>query len=56
MQDIVGPVRQKLYIQGASPSLSQPREQLHPAEGWKVKLATELRAAGFEFDANKVLA
>lgn len=28
MQDIVGPVRQKLYIPGASPSLSQPREQL----------------------------
>jgi hypothetical protein len=28
MQDIVGVVRQKLYIQGAGPSLSQPREQL----------------------------
>jgi predicted nucleotide-binding protein len=28
----------------------------HPAEGWKVKLARELRAAGFEFDAGKVLA
>ena len=28
MQDIVGPVRQKPYIQGADPSLSQPREQL----------------------------
>jgi hypothetical protein len=28
----------------------------HPAEGWKVKLARELRAAGFEFDADKVLA
>jgi hypothetical protein len=28
----------------------------HPAEGWKVKLARELRAAGFEVDANKVLA
>ena len=28
MQDIVGPVRQKPYIQSAGPSLSQPREQL----------------------------
>jgi toxoflavin synthase len=28
MQDIVGPIRQKPYIQGAGPSLSQPREQL----------------------------
>jgi predicted nucleotide-binding protein len=28
----------------------------HPAEGWKVKLARELRAAGFEFDAGRVLA
>jgi hypothetical protein len=28
MQDIAGPVHQKLYIQGADPSLSQPREQL----------------------------
>jgi hypothetical protein len=28
MQDIVGPVRQKPYIQGAGPSLSEPREQL----------------------------
>jgi hypothetical protein len=28
MQDIVGLVRQKPYIQGADPSLSQPREQL----------------------------
>jgi hypothetical protein len=27
----------------------------HPAEGWKVKLARELRAAGFEFDTDKVL-
>ena len=26
---IVGRVRQKLYIQGSGPSLSQPREQLH---------------------------
>jgi predicted nucleotide-binding protein len=28
----------------------------HPAEGWKVKLARELKAAGFKFDADKVLA
>ena len=28
----------------------------HPAEGWKVKLARELKAAQFEFDADKVLA
>jgi predicted nucleotide-binding protein len=28
----------------------------HPAEGWKVRLARELRAAGFEVDANRVLA
>ena len=28
MQDIVGPVHQKLYIQGVGPPLSQPREQL----------------------------
>ena len=28
----------------------------HPAEGWKVKLARELKAAGFKFDSDKVLA
>jgi predicted nucleotide-binding protein len=28
----------------------------HPVEGWKVKLARELKAAGFKFDADKVLA
>jgi predicted nucleotide-binding protein len=28
----------------------------HPAEGWKVKLARELKAAGFKFAADKVLA
>jgi predicted nucleotide-binding protein len=28
----------------------------HPAEGWKVKLARELKAARFKFDADKVLA
>ena len=28
----------------------------HPAEGWKVKLARELKAAQFEFDADKVVA
>jgi predicted nucleotide-binding protein len=28
----------------------------HPAEGWKIKLARELKAAGFKFDADKVLA
>jgi len=27
----------------------------HPAEGWKVKLARELKAAKFEFDSDKVL-
>jgi predicted nucleotide-binding protein len=26
------------------------------ADGWKIELARELKAAGFEFDANKVLA
>jgi predicted nucleotide-binding protein len=28
----------------------------HPAEGWKIKLGRELKAAGFQFDADKVLA
>jgi predicted nucleotide-binding protein len=28
----------------------------HPGEGWKVKLARELKAAKFEFDPDKVLA
>jgi predicted nucleotide-binding protein len=28
----------------------------HPGEGWKIKLARELKAGGFEFDADKVLA
>jgi predicted nucleotide-binding protein len=28
----------------------------HPAEGWKIRLARELRAAGFEFDPARVLA
>jgi predicted nucleotide-binding protein len=28
----------------------------HPGEGWKVKLARELKAAEFEFDSAKVLA
>jgi predicted nucleotide-binding protein len=28
----------------------------HPAEGWKIKLARELKAAGFKFDPDKVLA
>ena len=28
----------------------------HPAEGWKVKLARELTAAGFKLDADKALA
>jgi predicted nucleotide-binding protein len=31
-------------------------EMDHPAEGWKVKLARELKGAQFEFDADKVLA
>jgi predicted nucleotide-binding protein len=28
----------------------------HPAEGWKIKLRRELRAAGLQFDADRVLA
>jgi predicted nucleotide-binding protein len=28
--------------------------EMDPAEGWKRKLARELKAAGFDFDAEKV--